>query len=105
MEIKKIKSTSKQLELEITGENETMLNPLTQILLRYDDVEYATIMSDHPTSPTRRLFIHMKKGAKMDPFTALEKAIKEITKELKDFRTQFEGNIPSVKKKTKKQNE
>ena len=95
MEIRKIKSTSSQLELEITGENETMLNPITQVLMRYDDVEYASIVVDHPTSDKRRLYIRMKKGSSRDPITVLEEAIKEVRDELKDFREQFEKNKPT----------
>ncbi len=95
MEVHKIKSTSNQLELEITGENETMLNPITRVLLRYDDVEYASIMVDHPTSDKRRLYIRMKKGSSRDPVTVLKEAIKEVRDELKDFREQFEKNKPT----------
>ena len=92
MEVRKIKSTSNQLELEITGENETLLNPITRVLLRYDDVEYASIIVDHPTSDKRRLYIRMKKGSSRDPITALEEAIKEARGELEDFREQFQKN-------------
>lgn len=95
MEVHKIKSTSNQLELEITGENETMLNPITRVLLRYDDVEYASIMVDHPTSDKHRLYIRMKKGSSRDPVTVLKEAIKEVRDELKDFREQFEKNKPT----------
>ena len=41
MKLEKIKKTSKELELEITGENETMLNPITEKLLQDEDVDYA----------------------------------------------------------------
>ena len=95
MEIRKIKSTSSQLELEITGENETMLNPITQVLMRYDDVEYASILVDHPTSDKRRLYIRMKKGSSREPIAVLKEAIKEVRDELKDFREQFQKNKPT----------
>jgi integrase len=51
----KIKKTTKELELEITGENETLLNPITEVLLGYDDVDYASYLSDHPESCHRTL--------------------------------------------------
>ena len=37
MDLKKIKKTSKELELEVTGENETILNPIAQVLLQNED--------------------------------------------------------------------
>jgi len=41
MDLKTIKKTKTELELEITGEDETILHPITHILLQNDDVEYA----------------------------------------------------------------
>ena len=48
MELKTIKKTTKELELEITGETETLLNPITEVLFEYDDVDYTSYLSDHP---------------------------------------------------------
>ena len=38
MELIKIRKTSKELELEVIDENETMLNPITENLLKNDKV-------------------------------------------------------------------
>jgi len=62
MDLKKIKKTSKELELEIIGENETILNPITQVLLQNEDVEYAAYMTDNPMSNKRRLYVRVQKG-------------------------------------------
>ena len=87
MELKTIKKTSKELELEITGENETILNPITEVLLENEDVDYATYMTDHPESNKRRLYIRVKKG---DPEDILKKAVKQLEEEVKDFSKNFE---------------
>ena len=82
MELKTIKKTTKELEIEITGENETILNPITEVLLQNNDVEYASYMSDHPESKNRRLFLRVKKGK---PEEILLKAVKQLENEVKNF--------------------
>ena len=99
MKLEKIKKTSKELELEITGENETMLNPITEKLLENDDVDYASYIADHPESNKRRLYIRVKKG---EPIELLKKALKEVESELKDFEKNFIGEKSSKKTSKKK---
>jgi len=96
MDLKKIKKTSKELELEVTGENETMLNPITQVLLQNEDVEYAAYMTDSFMSKKRRLYVRVKKGK---PEEILKKAVKQLENEVKDFRKNFEGKTKSKSKK------
>jgi len=96
MELKKIKKTSKELELEITGENETILNPIAEVLLQYDGVDYASCMSDHPESNKRRLYIRVKKG---DPVEILKKAVKQLEGEVIDFNKKFDGKAKGKSKK------
>ena len=97
MEIKKIKHTSSQLLLEVKGENETLLNPVVQELLKIDDVEYASIETDHPNAPYRRLFIRLVKGAKADPLQLLDQSIKKVSKVTKEFKTELEKALPTSK--------
>jgi len=87
MELKKIRKTSKELELEVTDENETMLNPITETLLKNEDVDYASYITDHPESNKRRLYLRVKKG---NPLDILKKAVKQIESELKDFEKNFQ---------------
>jgi len=94
MELKTLKKTAKELELEITGETETLLNPIAEVLLGFDDVDYASYMSDHPESKKRRLYIRVKKGK---PEEILKKAVKHLEDEIKTFRKNFD-----VKSKSKK---
>ena len=94
MDLKTIKKTSKELEIEITGENETLLNPITEVLLEYDDVDYASYLSDHPESNKRRLYIRVKKGK---PEDLLKKAVKQLEDEIKTFSKNIKGKGTSKK--------
>ncbi len=92
MELKKIKKTAKELEIEITGETETILNPITEVLLQNKDVEYASYMTDHPESNKRRLYIRVKNGK---PEDALKKAVKYLEDEVKTFSKTLKGKSKS----------
>jgi len=87
MDLKTIRKTTKELELEITDENETILNPIVQVLLKNEDVDYATYMADHPESNKRTLYIRVKKG---NPEDILKKAVKQLEDEVKFFIKNFE---------------
>lgn len=94
MDLKTIKKTAKELELEITGETETLLNPIAEVLLEYDDVDYASYMADHPESKKRRLYIRVKKGK---PEEILKKAVKQLENEIKTFSKNFVAKSKSKK--------
>jgi DNA-directed RNA polymerase subunit L len=87
MEMKTIRKTKTELELEITDEDETILHPITHILLQNNDVDYAACMSDSPLSSKKRLFIRVKKGS---PEDVLKKAVKYLEDEIKLFGSNFE---------------
>ena len=94
MELKTIKKTAKALEIEITGETETLLNPITEVLLEYDDVDYASYLSDHPESNKRRLYIRVNKGK---PEDMLKKAVKQLEDEIKTFVKSIDSKSKSKK--------
>ena len=96
MELKTIKKTSKELELEVIGENETILNPITRVLSENKDVDYATYMTDHPESNKRRLYLRVKKGK---PEELLLKAVKYLEDEVKSFGKNFSEKSKSKSKK------
>ena len=98
MEIKKLKETTNQLEIEIKGENETLLNPIVQELIKDKEVEYASIETDHPNAPYRRLYIRLNKGSKSKPKKILENAIKQVDKVTQEFKKEMEKMLPSQKK-------
>lgn len=87
MELKTIRKTKTELELEVTGETETILHPITHILLQNNDVEYATCMRENPLTMKKRLFIRVKKDS---PEDALKKAVKTLETEIKQFQKNFE---------------
>jgi len=94
MELKPIKKTTKELELEITDENETILNPIIEVLLQDKDIEYASYITDHPESKTRRLYIRVKKGK---PGDILLKAVEQLEDEVKTFNKNFQDKSKSKK--------
>lgn len=87
MDLKTIKKTKTELEMEVIDENETILNPIIHILSENEDVEYATCMTDHPLINKRRLFIRVKKG---NPNEILKKAVRQLGDEVKKFGKNFE---------------
>jgi DNA-directed RNA polymerase subunit L len=87
MDVKTIKKTKTELEIEVIDENETILNPIIHILSENKDIEYATCITDHPLSNKRRLFIRVKKG---NPNEFLKKAVKHLGDEVKKFGKNFE---------------
>lgn len=94
MEMKTIKKTTKELEIEITGENETILNPITEVLLQNKDVEYASYITNHPESKTRKLYLRVKSGK---PEEILLKAVKQLEDEVKTFSKNFQDKNKSKK--------
>lgn len=92
MELKTIKKSAKELEIEIIGETETILNPITEVLLQNNDVEYASYLTDHPDSNSRRLYLRVKNGK---PEEILKKAVKQLEDEVKLFIKNFSSKIKS----------
>ena len=93
MKLEVINRTTKQIELKVKGENETLLNPVVQELLKMKDVEYATIETDHPNDPYRRLYIRLISGSKKDPIDLVKQAVKEVKKVTEDFKKEFEKKV------------
>ena len=82
MEIKKLKKTTTELEIEILHEDETMLNPILQLLLKNKDVDYAEYFTEHPESPKRRFYLRVKKGK---PEEILKQTVKQLEQDTKTF--------------------
>ena len=95
MELEVIKSTKRQIEIKVKGENETLLNPVVQELLRIKDVEYATIETDHPNDPYRRLFVRLIKGSKKEPIKVIKESLKQVKKVTSEFKKELNMAITS----------
>jgi DNA-directed RNA polymerase subunit L len=87
MEMKTLRKTKTELELQITGEDETILHPITHVLLQNSDVDYAAISAENPLAPVKILVIRVKKGS---PEDYLKKAIKQLEDEIKTFGKQIQ---------------
>jgi len=86
MELRLINKTDKRLELEVIGENDTLLNLLKQELLAMPDVEVATYIMGHPYLDNPALVVEMKKGK---PETAVKNAAKNARETLDKLDDQF----------------
>lgn len=86
MDVRVMSKGDKSLEVELVGENETLLNLLKQRLLASPDVESATFIIGHPLLDQPKLFVQVRKGK---PETALKAAAKEVREELDKFETEF----------------
>lgn len=87
MELKPLRKTKTELELQISGEDETILHPITHVLLQNSDVEYAAITAENPLAPIKTLIIRVKKGS---PEDHLKKAVKQLEDEIKTFGKQIQ---------------
>lgn len=92
MELRTIESSKNVLELEVLGENETLLNPLKVQLLSDDEVELAEYIIEHPFLSNPKVYIRTKKG---DPTAALKRALKALTKDFKDFEKALDAAVPA----------
>lgn len=86
MEVRVLHKDDKSLEVELIGENETLLNLLKQRLLASPDVESATFLVGHPLLDQPKLFVQVRKGK---PEAALKAAAKELREELDKLETEF----------------
>lgn len=86
VEVRLVNKTDKSIEVEVVGENETLLNVLKQRLLHAPDVESATYLIGHPLLDQPRLFLQVRKGK---PEAVLKAAAKELREELDKFETEF----------------
>ncbi len=86
MELRVLTQTANELEVEILGENETLLNPLKQALLADKDVDFAEYIIEHPTLSVPKVFLRTK-GAK--PVTVLKRTLKSLVADFDAFEDAF----------------
>ena len=86
MELKLIAKDDKRIDVEIVGENETLLNLLKQKLLRMEKVQSATYLTGHPLLDNPRIVVEAKTGK---PDAHLRQAAKELRETYDEFETQF----------------
>jgi DNA-directed RNA polymerase subunit L len=86
VDVRVVSRADKSIEVEVVGENETLLNLLKQRLLASPDVESATFLIGHPLLDQPRLVVAVRKGK---PEAAVKAAAKELREELDKFETEF----------------
>src|SRR5687767_15331753 len=86
-----LSKTDNELEIEVHGENETLLNPIKQALLNDRDVDFAEYIIEHPSLAVPKIFIRTKGKAK--PEVVLKRTIKALVAEFDEFETGFAANL------------
>ena len=75
MELRLVNKTATKMEIEVIGENDTLLNLLKQKLLQDPTVETATYIMGHPYLDNPLFVVEVKNGK---PEQALKNAAKEL---------------------------
>jgi DNA-directed RNA polymerase subunit L len=83
VEVNILKKEKTEIEFEIIGEDTTVPGILVNRLNTYSEVEFAAYKAEHPLIPKPRVIVRVKKG---DPVKSIEKAIKELSAEVAEFR-------------------
>jgi len=81
--MKVIKDTKKELEIEITGETHSLCNTLRKTLMEDDDVEAAAYVIEHPIIGEPKLYVKAKNPKKSLKLAA--ETVKARCDELKDL--------------------
>jgi len=84
LELKLLNKEKDSMEIEILGEDETLLEPLKQKLLEDENVEIATYLMGHPMLECPKLIVRVKSGK---PQAALKKAAKALANDFEEFKT------------------
>ncbi len=87
MELRILSQEKNELEVEVLGENETLLNPVKQALLADKDVEFAEYIIEHPQLSVPKIFVRTKGNTK--PETVLKRTIKSLIAEFDSFEDAF----------------
>ena len=88
MELKKLKSGSGLLELEIKGEDVGFTNLIKEELWNDKQVSEAAQIKEHPYMAEPKIYLKMK--GKTDPKVALKNAQKRLVVKLKDLKGEFQ---------------
>ena len=87
MELRLVSLDKHEIEIEVLGENETLLNPIKQALLADKDVEVAEYIIEHPDLSVPKVYLRTKGNVK--PQTVIERTLKGVIKDYDAFETAF----------------
>jgi DNA-directed RNA polymerase subunit L len=88
MEIKILTKTQQELKIEIEGEGHTFCNVVQNAILKNKNVELAGYDIKHPLTASPTFYVRVKGRSK--PEVLLKKAIAEVEKDVKVFRSALE---------------
>ncbi len=91
MKLNLLSQTDNELEVEVHGENETLLNPIKQALLADKDVEFAEYIIEHPSLAIPKIYVRTK--GKTKPDVVLKRTIKALVAEFDEFENQFVAQL------------
>lgn len=91
MKLTVLSKKDNEMEIEVLGENETLLNPIKQALLNDKDVDFAEYIIEHPSLSVPKIFIRTKGKAKPD--VVVKRTIKALIAEFDEFETAFVAQL------------
>lgn len=91
MKLNVLTKTDHEIEVEVHGENETLLNPIKQALLADKDVDFAEYIIEHPSLAVPKVYLRTKGKAK--PEVVLKRTIKHLVGEFDEFETLFAAEL------------
>ena len=91
MQLTILSQTPNEMEIEVRGENETLLNPIKQALLADKDIDFAEYIIEHPSLAVPKIFIRTK--GKVKPEVVLKRTIKALVAEFDEFGTGFAAQL------------
>lgn len=86
MEIKVLNKTKDEIEIEIIGEEETILTPLREKLIEDEMVEHANYTIMHPLLDNPKLYVRVSDGK---PQNAIKRAAKALENEYASLREEL----------------
>lgn len=94
MRLNVLNQQKNELEVEVLGENETLLNPIKQALLADKDVEVAEYIIEHPSLAIPRIYVRTRGST--NPATVLKRTVKSL---IEDFDAFENGFVAQLKKR------
>jgi DNA-directed RNA polymerase subunit L len=88
--IKLLEKKEKELRVEIEGERDTLLAPLTSKLLENENVDIATYSLKHTLMNNSILYVKMKEG---DALEAVKSAALSLASDFEEFERKYRAAI------------
>jgi DNA-directed RNA polymerase subunit L len=99
MKVKILKSSKKEMKVELDGEGHTFCNVLQRILVENKNAEFAGYDLPHPLIGQPVIYIRMKTNE--DPKKVLVEAAKNLSTNMKEFENIFKKELKKKREKNK----